>query len=231
MQVIGKRKQNTMLETLQLFAEHRELTTSDIEDLLGRDFSTAYRRVKDLRDAKLITPCGEANGAGGVGAGASVYRITLLGVAVYLLRCAEDGVTGVDRMAELHPETSLMLRHLDHFKQHGHDLREDILDALHRRLAQVTSTINLFGPYLNKDEYITDYDLTVSVLWFNNIFLSPETVDHDVGPSVDECIGLWRVADMIPKLRELRFKHRRAAEEYARRFLQDLEEWRDRGAF
>jgi DNA-binding Lrp family transcriptional regulator len=225
-QTVSQKTINAINDTLPHFIENNTLTISELAEKIGKDYSTASRRIKDLENRGMIKKNYEKYDS------VNSYKITFYGIVLYLRTSYEKGKPDlvfkkVDIIAKKHPDKFPLFKYLEYFKDKGYDLRIDLLLCLFQEINLKSSFVDAMGIKL-PGPLVYPLELTARVLHFYDVSIHPDIVERSLienNLSLDWLLGLWKVSDTIKEFYELRRSIQNYVETDANRVLDNIENW------
>ena len=247
MQMLSKKTLNTIMETLPYFIKNKNMTVSQLAKEIDKDYTTALRRIKNLKKQNCVTNFSKPNNYY-PGPSEDEYNITLFGIQAYFVNVMNKVSDETRRdiitlVAEKHPDKSLVFKYLDFFKENGYDLRDNIGAVIYSETMYAKHIYSLSPDAYQsvEDQYFFQGDvLTEKVLFFNSILSTPSEIEkllkeknekYGTNDNLDDLLSLWQVCDKITELARIRRQFKDEIEGRAKRALNTLKRWEDLKAF
>lgn len=113
-----KKKHISLINTLKFFTLNKEGTIEQVASFIGRDYTTAARRIRKLENRNLIK-LERLERTNRKGKERKIYRIMLRGLFIYMRIDVEVAFSKFDEIAKAHSDKLLTFKKWEYLKKKG----------------------------------------------------------------------------------------------------------------
>ena len=140
---IGSKRVETIVNTQKYLATHKEATAEDIADYLKKDYSTARRAIKYLKDLGYVKERLEGTKAKGKKKGC--YSLNLYGLEVYF--SLKNAFENIKEVAETHSDMLLVFRKWHKFVENN--CEDAVISNMKKAVKTSVFSRYVFGPFVS----------------------------------------------------------------------------------